>query len=74
MQKRKKQPKSQSTMVLEIVRSIAEKREQLRELKRSKVLNAAEQAAVLTVFFGDGPASKVQSPEQQKAILDFLFE
>ena len=69
----KKNPKSQSQMVLEIVGRIQKDIEKLREIRRSQVLNAEEQAAVLTCFFGEGPATTQQSPRQQAAILKFLF-
>jgi hypothetical protein len=69
----KKTPKSQSQMLLEIVARIQEDMHKLRELKRNGHLNAHEQAAVLTVFFEDGPETPQQSPEQQAAVLKFLF-
>jgi len=60
-------------MVLEIVARIQDEMEKLRELKRKGQLNAHEQAAVLTCFFGDGPVTSQQSAEQQAAVLRYLF-
>lgn len=66
-------PKSQSQMVLEVATRIQEDMEKLRDMKRKGQLNANEQAVVLSCFFGTGPEITQQSPEQQAAILKFLF-
>jgi hypothetical protein len=68
-----KHPKSQSTMVLEIVARIKQDIEKLREFRRKQVLSVEEQIAVLDCFFGVGPVATQQSPKQQVAVLNFLF-